>query len=88
MIKEFKGYTFILLLDNDLDPLRLRSWTKMNEYMREVGSTVYIDIPVDSVIKYSNETIRWRAEYQLIFQNNASSLSHSHSHCLSYVPGP
>lgn len=88
MIKEFKGYTFILLLDNDLDPLRFRSWTKMNEYMREVGSTVYIDIPVDSVIKYSNETIRWRAEYQLIFQNNASSLSHSHSHCLSYVPGP
>ena len=88
MIKEFKGYTFILLLDNDLDPLRFRSWTKMNEYMREVGSTVCIDIPVDSVIKYSNETIRWRAEYQLIFQNNASSLSHSHSHCLSYVPGP
>lgn len=88
MIKEFKGYTFILLLDNDLDPLRFRSCTKMNEYMREVGSTVYIDIPVDSVIKYSNETIRWRAEYQLIFQNNASSLSHSHSHCLSYVPGP
>jgi len=57
-------------MDNDLDPNRLRSWTKMNKYMRQDGDTAFIDIPVDSVIKYADETIRWKAEYRVIFNGD------------------
>lgn len=43
MIKEFKGYSFSVLMDNDLDPNRLRSWTKMNKYMHQDGDTAFND---------------------------------------------
>lgn len=70
MIKEFKGYSFRLLMDNDLDPNRQRSWTKMNAYMRQLGDTVFIDIPIDSVIKYADDQISWEAGYGVIFQKD------------------
>ena len=45
----------------------------MNANMRQVGDTVFIDIPIDSVIKYADDKIRWQAGYEVIFQSDADT---------------
>ena len=67
MIKEFKGYHFKLLMKDDLDPLYEKSWTRMNRYIIQVNDTAYLNIPVDSIIKYADNKVKWDAGYRCVF---------------------
>jgi hypothetical protein len=77
MIKEFKGYSFKILFKNDRDPAYTKSWTSMQSYVTQVNDTAFINIPIDSITKYSDKDVRWAAGYRLIFHKDNADTTYS-----------
>jgi hypothetical protein len=67
MIKDVKRNFFQILMKYDLDSLYVKSWTNMAQYISQNGDTAFISIPMDSVMKFSDQKVRWKSGYRLIF---------------------